>query len=261
MVLPIIAPSVVGIGLFGFTLSWDEVARSSQGIGDLNTLPLELEGLTTTVTNPEIYALGTLTTGVMRVRELWARDHTHLLLAAASCCDAELGPEGQAGVGDPTELAILLAATFCSFWINNTAVALMMMPVALAVAEQDKSGKMAIPLLLGVAYKKDVNDVRESPALSIIDRLRAKGANVKYHDPFVPEVRFDEAHTDAAKESLTSVSLTNEELESADCVIIVTDHSEIDYKRVCSLAPLIVDTRNALNGELRRESRARIIRL
>jgi putative spermidine/putrescine transport system permease protein len=64
VVLPIIAASVVGIGLFGFTLSWDEVARSSQAIGGLNTLPLELEGLTTTVTNPEIYALGTLTTGV-----------------------------------------------------------------------------------------------------------------------------------------------------------------------------------------------------
>jgi putative spermidine/putrescine transport system permease protein len=64
VVLPIIAPSVVGVGLFGFTLSWDEVARSSQAMGDLNTLPLELEGLTTTVTNPEIYALGTVTTGV-----------------------------------------------------------------------------------------------------------------------------------------------------------------------------------------------------
>ncbi|MGA2129289.1 MAG: ABC transporter permease [Xanthobacteraceae bacterium] len=64
VVLPIIGPSVVGIGLFGFTLSWDEVARSSQAIGDLNTLPLELQGLTTTVTNPEIYALGTVTTGV-----------------------------------------------------------------------------------------------------------------------------------------------------------------------------------------------------
>jgi len=64
VVFPIIAASVVGIGLFGFTLSCDEVARSSQAIGDLNTLPLELEGLTTTVTNPEIYALGTLTTGV-----------------------------------------------------------------------------------------------------------------------------------------------------------------------------------------------------
>ena len=116
-------------------------------------------------------------------------------------------------------------------------------------------------LLLGVAYKKDVNDVRESPALSIIDRLRAKGANVKYHDPFVPEVRFDDAHTDAVAGPLNSVSLSNEELELADCVIIVTDHSEIDYKHVCSLASLIVDTRNALNGDVRRESRARIIRL
>ena len=67
VVLPIIAPSLVGIGLFGFTLSWDEAARSSQAFGsDQNTLPLELTGLTTTVTNPEIYALGTVTTGVSR---------------------------------------------------------------------------------------------------------------------------------------------------------------------------------------------------
>jgi putative spermidine/putrescine transport system permease protein len=65
VVLPMIAPSLVGIGLFGFTLSWDEVARSSQAMGsDQNTLPLELTGLTTTITNPEIYALGTMTTGV-----------------------------------------------------------------------------------------------------------------------------------------------------------------------------------------------------
>jgi putative spermidine/putrescine transport system permease protein len=55
---------VVGIGLFGFTLSWDELARSSQAIGAVNTLPLELQGLTTTVTKPDIYALGTVTTGV-----------------------------------------------------------------------------------------------------------------------------------------------------------------------------------------------------
>ena len=60
VVLPIILPSVIGIGLFGFTLSWDELARSSQAIGPVNTLPLELQGLTTTVTNPDIYALGTL---------------------------------------------------------------------------------------------------------------------------------------------------------------------------------------------------------
>jgi putative spermidine/putrescine transport system permease protein len=64
VVLPIILPSVVGIGLFGFTLSWDELARSSQAIGSVNTLPLELQGLTTTVTKPDIYALGTLTSGV-----------------------------------------------------------------------------------------------------------------------------------------------------------------------------------------------------
>jgi len=62
VVLPLIAPSLVGIGMFGFTLSWDEIARSSQVMGDLNTLPLELQGLTTTVTTPVIYALGTVTT-------------------------------------------------------------------------------------------------------------------------------------------------------------------------------------------------------
>jgi putative spermidine/putrescine transport system permease protein len=64
VVLPIILPSVVGIGLFGFTLSWDELARSSQAIGSVNTLPLELQGLTTTVTKPDIYALGSITSAV-----------------------------------------------------------------------------------------------------------------------------------------------------------------------------------------------------
>jgi UDP-N-acetyl-D-glucosamine dehydrogenase len=127
--------------------------------------------------------------------------------------------------------------------------------------DERKAMKGSNVLLLGVAYKKDVNDVRESPALSIIDRLRAKGANVRYHDPFVSEVRFDDAHTDVSGEPLESVPLTDEELQTADCVIIVTDHSEVDYKRVCSLASLIVDTRNALNGDVRRESSARIIRL
>jgi putative spermidine/putrescine transport system permease protein len=64
VVLPLIGPSLVGIGMFGFTLSWDEIARSSQAMGDFNTLPLELQGLTTTVTTPVIYALGTVTTVV-----------------------------------------------------------------------------------------------------------------------------------------------------------------------------------------------------
>ncbi|MEY4766928.1 MAG: hypothetical protein RI907_3601 [Pseudomonadota bacterium] len=62
VVLPLIGPSLVGVGMFGFTLSWDEIARSSQAIGDVNTLPLELQGLTTTVTTPSIYALGSVTT-------------------------------------------------------------------------------------------------------------------------------------------------------------------------------------------------------
>ena len=71
VVLPLIGPSIIGIGMFGFTLSWDEIARTSQAIGDVNTLPLELQGLTSTVTTPSIYALGTVTTivsfGVMAV--------------------------------------------------------------------------------------------------------------------------------------------------------------------------------------------------
>jgi UDP-N-acetyl-D-glucosamine dehydrogenase len=124
-----------------------------------------------------------------------------------------------------------------------------------------KSLKGSRLLLLGVAYKKDINDVRESPALSIIDRLRAKGAIVRYHDPFIPEVRFDDAHTEAPGEPLQSVPLDDDELKSADCVVIVTDHTGIDYARVCQLSKLIVDTRNALGGDLRRNACARIIRL
>jgi putative spermidine/putrescine transport system permease protein len=64
VVLPIIAPSLVGVALFGFTLSWDEIARSSQAVGSENTLPLQLQGMTSTVTTPVIYALGTMTTAV-----------------------------------------------------------------------------------------------------------------------------------------------------------------------------------------------------
>ena len=116
-------------------------------------------------------------------------------------------------------------------------------------------------LLLGVAYKKDIDDVRESPALSIIDRLRLKGGDVRYHDPFVAEIRFDDSHTVSGGEPLSSVGLNDEEISAADCVVIVTDHSGIDYARVIELAPLVVDTRNALNGDLRRGSKARIIRL
>jgi UDP-N-acetyl-D-glucosamine dehydrogenase len=133
--------------------------------------------------------------------------------------------------------------------------------VADGLNDESKAMKGSRILLLGVAYKKDIDDVRESPALSIIDRLRAKGAQVRYHDPFVNEVHFDDAHTEGGGEPLKSVPLTDEELRASDCVVIVTDHSATDYQRVCGLCSLIVDTRNALNGDVRRDSRARIVRL
>src|SRR6266446_982977 len=133
--------------------------------------------------------------------------------------------------------------------------------IADGLNDESKSMKGSRILLLGVAYKKDIDDVRESPALSIIDRLRAKGADVRYHDPFVKQVRFDDAHTEGGGDPIDSVALTDDELQSADCVVIVTNHSATDYSRVCQLSSLIVDTRNALNGDLRRGSSARIIRL
>ena len=133
--------------------------------------------------------------------------------------------------------------------------------VADGLNDDRKAMKGSRILLLGVAYKRDIDDVRESPALSIIDRLRSKGCEVRYHDPFVRDVRFDDAHTESGGEPMSSVELNDEEIQSSDCVLIVTNHSQIDYRRITELAPLIVDTRNALNGDLRRDSRARIIRL
>jgi UDP-N-acetyl-D-glucosamine dehydrogenase len=130
-----------------------------------------------------------------------------------------------------------------------------------ALNDEEKSLKGSRVLILGVAYKKDIDDVRESPALSIIDRLRAKGAQVLYHDPYVAEVRFDDAHTQGGGEPLQTVALTDEELRGSDCTVIVTDHTGVDYQRVCALSKLIVDTRNTLSRDLRRESCARIVRL
>jgi len=133
--------------------------------------------------------------------------------------------------------------------------------VADGLNEDRKAMNGAHVLVLGVAYKKDIDDVRESPALSIIDRLRSKGCEVRYHDPFVRTLQFDDAHTQGSGDPLNSIDLSDEEIKSADCVVIVTNHSNIDYRRVIDLAPLVIDTRNALNGDLRKESRARIIRL
>ena len=96
-------------------------------------------------------------------------------------------------------------------------------------------------VVLGIAYKANVSDVRESPALDVIELLREKGADVVYHDPYVPSVRL-------AHGLQTSEPLTDELLSGADCVVITAAHSSIDWARVASLAPAIVDTRNATRG-------------
>lgn len=93
-------------------------------------------------------------------------------------------------------------------------------------------------LVLGVAYKKDIDDVRESPALDVMRLLEEKGADVVYHDPYVPVVRED-GH------EKVGVPLSDEEIQKADVVVIATDHSGVDYERVVRLASLVVDTRNA----------------
>lgn len=98
-------------------------------------------------------------------------------------------------------------------------------------------------LVLGVAYKKDIDDLRESPALEVLDLLARKGVRVTYHDPYVPEIT-DDGHTPAGAVG-SSVPLTDDALRHADAVMVVTDHSAIDYARVRRLAPLIIDTRNA----------------
>ena len=116
-------------------------------------------------------------------------------------------------------------------------------------------------LILGVAYKKDIDDMRESPALSVIDLLRAQGADVVYHDSFVPEVTFDHAYTIGDGEPLYNHELTDDLIKSADCVVICTEHSTVDYKNVCELSKVIVDTRNALKEEMRDGSKAKIVRL
>ena len=103
--------------------------------------------------------------------------------------------------------------------------------------------------------------MRESPALSIIDLLRARGAEVSYHDPYVAEITFDHAYTIGDGEPLKNRELTDELIGESDCVIICTEHSGIDYHGICEKAKLIVDTRNALNESVRNGSKATIVRL
>ena len=96
-------------------------------------------------------------------------------------------------------------------------------------------------LVLGVSYKRDIGDVRESPALDIMRLLEKDGARVAYHDPYVPTLE-EEGRT------WTSVELTDTALTGVDLVILVTDHSSFDYQRVVNLAPALIDTRNATAG-------------
>jgi UDP-N-acetyl-D-glucosamine dehydrogenase len=95
-------------------------------------------------------------------------------------------------------------------------------------------------LVLGVAYKREISDVRESPALDIIELLLARGADVRYHDPHVPSLRLGA--------TLHTSSALAPEVERADCVVVITDHSLIDWDLVAESACCIVDTRNAMHG-------------
>ncbi|MGQ0561399.1 MAG: nucleotide sugar dehydrogenase [Gemmatimonadota bacterium] len=96
-------------------------------------------------------------------------------------------------------------------------------------------------LVLGVAYKRDIDDVRESPSLDVMRLLEEKGALVQYHDPYVPEVQEDGLVR-------RSATLSAQEIASADCVVIITDHQSVDYEAVVRGAKLVVDTRNATRG-------------
>ena len=96
-------------------------------------------------------------------------------------------------------------------------------------------------LVLGVAYKRDVGDVRESPALDVIHLLQQRGAEVSYHDPYVSSLRREGMAMDSSP-------LTDAALAAADCVVVVTDHSAFDWAYIGAMARLIVDTRNALQG-------------
>lgn len=123
---------------------------------------------------------------------------------------------------------------------------------------QDALNEKALPLkgskilVIGAAYKPDVDDIRESPSLDIIGLLRQKGASVSYHDPYIPTI----THEDWILESVPDLI---ESVEASDCAVIVTNHSEYNYEMILNNAPLIVDTRNAL-GDLGRKN-GRVVRI
>ncbi len=116
--------------------------------------------------------------------------------------------------------------------------------VAGALAEFSKTLESSRVLILGVAYKKDVNDLRESPALKLIELLESRGAIVSYNDPYVPSLRSRRLRGYGTID-LESVPLSAEELRRADCVLIATDHTDYDFEMIVRNSNLIVDTRNA----------------
>jgi UDP-N-acetyl-D-glucosamine dehydrogenase len=133
------------------------------------------------------------------------------------------------------ELAGEINTEMPAFWVGK---------VADALNDAGKPMRGARILVLGVAYKKDIDDLRESPALEILDLLSKKGAEARYHDPYVAEIVEDGHTPDGAVGQ--SVPLNDDTLQGADAVIIVTDHTAIDYARVKRLAPIVIDSRNAL---------------
>lgn len=114
-----------------------------------------------------------------------------------------------------------------------------------AMNDRGKSVKEAKVLVIGVAYKKDVDDIRESPAVKIINLLQDKGAQVSYHDPYIPLIKGMRKYPGLVMES---VNLNAKMIKKTDCVLIVTDHSCIDYSWILKHSNLVVDTRNTLEG-------------
>ncbi|GAB5535822.1 MAG: nucleotide sugar dehydrogenase [Rubricoccaceae bacterium] len=119
--------------------------------------------------------------------------------------------------------------------------------VADALNEDSKAVRGSRVLVLGIAYKKNIDDLRESPALEIIHLLQENGADVVYHDPFCPTIA-DDGHTAIQNLPLDSQPLTDEGLATVDAVVLVTDHTDVDYGFVANRVPVIVDTRGAMKG-------------
>ncbi len=131
--------------------------------------------------------------------------------------------------------------------INGEMPAFVVRKVADCLNQARKPINGSVVLVLGVAYKRDIDDLRESPALEVIRQLQDKGAEVRYHDPFCPTIH-DDGHTPVRGLPLHSVDLSDAELEAADVVLVVTDHTEVDYAAVAEKAKLVVDTRGVMRG-------------